>query len=215
MQCGVEGGFLAEPSTASLVAEANAIYSSGAWVGCIGENDGSDNIVYTWTNLGTECDSALFAAGQQTTSSSILMFYVYLSGGELYSVQTGGVSLAAMCQSSRPPPSLPPTSPPPPPLLPPPSPPPPAVPPPPPMLPDSLDYAICFPTEIPDTTGFGQYGDGTMYVHFSDAAKVCWQAGSNCNAIVHFQNFYLLRNTAGSTSSFAGVSLYMRGSCGL
>ena len=213
MQCGVEGGFLAEPSTASLVAEANAIYSSGAWVGCIGENDGSDNIVYTWTNLGTECDSALFAAGQQTTSSSILMFYVYLSGGELYSVQTAGVSLAAMCQSSRPPPSLPPTSPPPPPLLPPPSPPPPAA-------AAAADAARFVGLRVASRRrsrhdGFGQYGDGTMYVHFSDAAKVCWQAGSNCGAIVHFQNFYLLRNTAGSTSSFAGVSLYMRGSCGL
>ena len=78
-----------------------------------------------------------------------------------------------------------------------------------------MDYEVCFPTEIPDTTGYGQYGDGTMYVHFSDATKVCWQAGSNCNAIVKFQDFYLLRNSAGSTTSFSGATLFPRGSCGL
>ena len=213
----MSGGRLAEPYDASELARLTTLIGSGnyAWVGCTGQNDGNDNIVYTWDVRGGTCDSSLFASHAYTTTSSSSTFYVYAFGGELLTVQTAGVSLGVACEGNHPPPALPPYLPPTPPVPPPPSPPPPFSPPPPPMLPDAPDYAVCFPTEIPDTTGYTQYGDGTMYVHFADAAKVCWTAGSACGAIVRFQTYYLLRSTSGGQSSFAGVSLYMRGSCGL
>ena len=186
-----------------------------AWVGCTGRNDGSNNIVYTWDTGGGACDASLFASHVYTTTSSHVEMYVYAHDGKLQTVATAGVALGVGCEGNHPPPGSPPAPPPAPPAAPPPPPPLPSKPPPPPLQPNSRAYEVCFPTEEVDTTGYSQYGDGEIYQHFADAANVCWNAGTECHAIVRFQDFYLLRSSAGSKTRFDGVSLWERGTCGL